>query len=218
LEIAPAAQHFQGGVKIRQRGDTTLRGLYAAGETAGGQHGANRPGGNALLDSQVFGRIAGEEAAAWAAAHPPGRSVEVEGALGFLRSLEVGEAPSASEVRVQLGALMDLRASVVRTPAGLEAGLKDLQQLKEAGIRTDGKGLAYAVETFNLAQVAEMVLRAARAREESRGPHLLFAESGDLIPLPRDEGRWRRYLVIQKVGSEMKMEARATVTTGNSIT
>ncbi len=68
IEIANAAQHFQGGVKIRTRGDTTVPGLYAAGEAAGGQHGANRPGGNALLDGQVFGRVAGEAAAAEARA------------------------------------------------------------------------------------------------------------------------------------------------------
>jgi len=218
LELAPAAQHFQGGVKIRQRGNTTLLGLYAAGETAGGQHGANRPGGNALLDGQVFGRIAGEEAVAWAEAHPPGRPVEVEGALQFLQSLQASEAPPASEVRARLRALMDLRASVVRTPARLEAGLEDLRQLKEAGIRADRKGLTYAVETFNLLQVAEMVLRAARARKESRGPHLFFAEYGDLTPLPGDEERWRRYLVIRKVGSEMKLETREPLTTGNSLT
>jgi len=218
LELAPAAQHFQGGVRIRQRGDTTLPGLFAAGETAGGQHGANRPGGNALLDGQVFGRIAGEEAAAWAEAHPPGRSVEVDGALRFLHSLDTAEALPASEVRARLGELMDLRASVVRTPAGLEAGLEDLQHLKEAGIRADEKGLAYAVEAFNLLQVAEMVLMAARAREESRGPHLLFGQFGNPRPLPGGEERWHRYLVIRKVGPEMKLEAREPITTGNSVT
>lgn len=217
LEIAPAAQHFQGGVKIRQRGDTTIPGLYAGGETAGGQHGANRPGGNSLLDSQVFGRIAGEEAAAWAEAHPPDRRIEVGGAMEFLHNLE-GEAPSATEVRARLGALMDLRASVVRTPSALEAGLKELQQLQEAGIRADGKGLACAAETFNLLQVAEMVLKAARAREESRGPHLIFAKYGDLTPLPRDEERWCKYIVIGKVGSDMKVERREPVITGKSIT
>ncbi|MGE5254346.1 MAG: FAD-binding protein, partial [Planctomycetaceae bacterium] len=63
LEIAEAGQHFQGGVKIREKGNTTLRGLYAAGECAGGQHGANRPGGNALLDGQVIGKISGHAAA-----------------------------------------------------------------------------------------------------------------------------------------------------------
>src|SRR5208283_5540105 len=63
IEVAECAQHFQGGVKIDEKARTTVTGLWAAGETAGGQHGANRPGGNALLDCQVFGKIAGVEAA-----------------------------------------------------------------------------------------------------------------------------------------------------------
>jgi len=67
LHITPKVQHFQGGVKINGRAETTVPGLFAAGECAGGQHGANRPGGNALLDTQVFGRIAGESAARRAA-------------------------------------------------------------------------------------------------------------------------------------------------------
>jgi succinate dehydrogenase / fumarate reductase flavoprotein subunit len=63
IEVAACAQHFQGGVKIDEYARTTIPGLWAAGEAAGGQHGANRPGGNALLDCQVFGKIAGEDAA-----------------------------------------------------------------------------------------------------------------------------------------------------------
>ena len=79
LEIAPSIQHFQGGIKIRERGNTSVKGLYAAGECAGGQHGANRPGGNALLDGQVFGRIAGREAALEA------ESIEERPEIGSIR-------------------------------------------------------------------------------------------------------------------------------------
>ena len=57
IEIAPSAQHFQGGVKIRKQGDTEIKGLFAAGECAGGQHGANRPGGNALLTARFSGKL-----------------------------------------------------------------------------------------------------------------------------------------------------------------
>jgi succinate dehydrogenase / fumarate reductase flavoprotein subunit len=63
IEIAPACQHFQGGIRIDAGARTAVPGLYACGECAGGQHGANRPGGHALMDSQVFGRVAGENAA-----------------------------------------------------------------------------------------------------------------------------------------------------------
>jgi len=63
LKIAPAVQHMNGGVLINERAETDLAGLYAAGEVAGGQHGADRPGGNSLADCQVFGARAGRYAA-----------------------------------------------------------------------------------------------------------------------------------------------------------
>ena len=69
VEFAPAIQHFNGGVSIDENAATEVPGLFAAGECAGGQHGADRPGGNALADCQVFGRIAGESATAYAEQH-----------------------------------------------------------------------------------------------------------------------------------------------------
>ena len=63
MEVAPTAHHFMGGARINEHGETTVRNLFAAGEATGGVHGANRLGGNALADTQVFGRRAGEAAA-----------------------------------------------------------------------------------------------------------------------------------------------------------
>lgn len=63
MEVAPTAHHFMGGALINEHGETTVKNLFAAGEVAGGVHGANRLGGNALADTQVFGRRAGEAAA-----------------------------------------------------------------------------------------------------------------------------------------------------------
>ena len=62
MEVAPTAHHIMGGLRITAGGQTTLPGLYACGEVAGGVHGANRLGGNALADTQVFGKRAGEAA------------------------------------------------------------------------------------------------------------------------------------------------------------
>ena len=63
MEVAPTAHHFMGGIKIKPGGETTVENLFAAGEASGGIHGANRLGGNALADTQVFGKRAGESAA-----------------------------------------------------------------------------------------------------------------------------------------------------------
>ncbi|RKY58810.1 MAG: succinate dehydrogenase [Candidatus Latescibacterota bacterium] len=203
LEIAPAVQHFQGGVKIRPDGGTSVPGLYAAGEVAGGQHGAKRPGGNSLLDCQVFGRIAGESAARWAGAHRP----NLEEALTELEELK--EGTPASEVRRELGEVMSACAGVVRTERGLREGLKNILRLKEMGVKVDEEGPAFAAETSLMLDVGEMILRAAAVRRESRGCHLSFDDSGD--PLPRDDGNWRRYIVIFEEDGRMTLEVREPI-------
>ena len=62
IEVAPTAHHFMGGLKINTDASTSLKNLFGAGEVCGGVHGANRLGGNALADTQVFGKIAGVSA------------------------------------------------------------------------------------------------------------------------------------------------------------
>jgi succinate dehydrogenase/fumarate reductase flavoprotein subunit len=205
VEIAPAIQHFQGGVKIRIHGETTLPGLYAAGEVAGGQHGANRPGGNALLDCQVFGRIAGESAAQTAAELVPlDESALAAGVSGLT---EEGGLPAA-EVRAHAQRIVADAAGVVRTESSLRAGLKALAALRAEGLAADEHSLAYTVETRNILDVTELVMKAALHRDESRGPHLRFASPGAAEPIPRDDSRWQRYIVIQRgrKGAELRTE------------
>ncbi|HIE03165.1 MAG TPA: FAD-binding protein [Candidatus Latescibacteria bacterium] len=204
LELAPAVQHFQGGVKIRPDGGTSVPGLYAAGEVAGGQHGAKRPGGNSLLDCQVFGRIAGESAARWAAGASRPNLKEV---LTELEELKKGTP--ASEVRRELKEVMSTCAGVVRTERGLREGLERILRLKEVGMAVDEEGLAFAAETSLMLDLGEMILRAAATRRESRGCHLSFDGSGD--PLPRDDGNWRRYIVISEEDGRMTLEVREPV-------
>ncbi|MBM4050854.1 MAG: FAD-binding protein, partial [Planctomycetes bacterium] len=104
VEIAPAIQHFQGGVKIRTEGNTNLKGLYAAGEVAGGQHGANRPGGNALLDTQVFGKVAGSSAASFAAATalPPTDVARLAAVQTKISGMQTARGLGAGAARKQL--------------------------------------------------------------------------------------------------------------------
>jgi succinate dehydrogenase / fumarate reductase flavoprotein subunit len=167
VEIAPAIQHFQGGVKIRIHGETTLPGLYAAGEVAGGQHGANRPGGNALLDCQVFGRIAGESAAQTAAELVPLDESASAAAVSGLTALTGEGGLRAAEVRAHAQQIVADAAGVVRTESGLRAGLKALAALRAEGLAADEHGLAYAVETRNMLDVAELVMRAALHRRRA---------------------------------------------------
>jgi succinate dehydrogenase/fumarate reductase flavoprotein subunit len=212
IEIAPAVQHFQGGVKIRERANTSLKGLYAAGECAGGQHGANRPGGNALLDGQVFGRIAGREAALEAKSIRTAKEVSpshITTYLARLKKITLGK--KAAEVRREVHSIASQFAGVVRTEKGLKEGLKILGRLKREGFSPDEKGLIFALETRNLLDVAEMVFRACLSRKESRGPHLFFNHMEDPSPLPSQDSLWRRYIVIQNRKSKMGLSKRAPV-------
>jgi succinate dehydrogenase / fumarate reductase flavoprotein subunit len=212
IEIAPCIQHFQGGVKIRTKGNTSLKGLYAAGECAGGQHGANRPGGNALLDGQVFGRIAGREAAIEAKSLYQKlelSSSQMKGYLTKLRRMDHGR--KASEIRREIHSLTSKFASVVRTEEGLKEGLKILKTLRKGGVSIDDKGFIFAIETTNLLDVAEMVLRACLLRKESRGPHLFFNHLEDSSPLPSQDPKWRKYIVIQNRLGKMVLKKRLPV-------
>ena len=213
LEIAEAGQHFQGGVKIRERGNTSLRGLYAAGECAGGQHGANRPGGNALLDGQVFGKITGQAAALEARANPVARKLSkgiVEPVLKRLEDFKKGKMPAAT-AREEMKRIVSRCASVVRTERGLTEGVGQLQKIKAEGIFPDPSGVAFTLETENLMTVAEMVMRAALLRKESRGPHLFFVHFEDLQPMDMRDPEWRKYIVIRKEKGEMIFEPRPPV-------
>ncbi|MBM4277341.1 MAG: FAD-binding protein [Deltaproteobacteria bacterium] len=212
IEIAPCIQHFQGGVKIREKGNTSLKGLYAAGECAGGQHGANRPGGNALLDGQVFGKIAGREAAIEAMnldQKPRIPSRRLDQFLSKLNRMKTGE--TASRVRKSLQSITSLYASVVRTPEGIRKGLKSLEALRKEGLSIDEKGLVYALETENFLDVGEMVLRGCLARKESRGPHLFFNGFDDLHPLPSQDPVWRKYIVIRNRSGKMVLRKKTPV-------
>lgn len=222
IALAPAIQHFQGGVKIRQRGDTTVSGLYAAGETAGGQHGANRPGGNALLDSQVFGKIAGVSAAQEAAetSQWPAIDEDRQGtALDEIKAWVQGDgAPTATSVRAKCQAILSDVASVVRTAARLEQGLCELETLIQHGLSADQAGLAYAMETRNILLVGRLIVTAAETRQESRGPHLMFAAYGDLEPLPRDDETWQRYIVLSQGPDDIEVRLKEPTPMADALT
>ncbi len=203
VEVAPAAQHFQGGIRIRTDASTTVAGLYAAGETAGGQHGANRPGGNSLLDGQVFGRIAGESAARRASRLTDARQRAPSTTQTIAKlATPQGEDPDAVIERVQH--LMTAHCAVRRTKGGLASTVRELEEMLRTGVALDPPAQARTVEALNILQVAYLVATASLGRDETRGPHLRFADDHTTEPLPRRDDRWQRYQVIQR-GSQGPM-------------
>jgi len=213
LEIAPSIQHFQGGVKIRQQGNASVQGLFAAGECAGGQHGANRPGGNALMDSQVFGKIAGEAAAhhARTSSAPKVSPRAVEEELQFLSAICSREGVPASRLWTAIRKLTYQYAGVIRTEKGLQSALNKLHELQAQSVQLDSKGLTRYFEVQSIARVAEMIFQSAILRKESRGPHLFFKNPDDAWPQPAGGKEWENYLVLWKSGPTMKTEFQKPV-------
>lgn len=204
LEVQNALQHFQGGVKIDEHARTSLKGLYAAGECAGGQHGANRPGGNSLLDTQVFGKIAGENAAL-EALH--GQIVEVP----IEQEKLFGKVP-ASEARNTVVELMSKYGFLVRFDENLKLALNELERLEVDGILEDEMGLSFLLETRNMLTLARAILTAELVRNESRGPHLKFEafDPPTMNFVPRKEG-WNKYIVLRLVDGQIRYEIKEPV-------
>jgi len=189
IEIEPFIQHFQGGIRIRTDSMTSIQGLFAAGECAGGQHGANRPGGSALLDSQVFGALAGSKAAEYAKRgashgipHSTTREVFSQCFSPYLSSAIEMALPSLQDVQLSLQAA----AGVIRTADGLGAAIDRIEQQKQGRPSFDALAPTQQLEARNAMLVGLSVLRSARLREESRGPHLRFASKDAMEPMPRD--------------------------------
>jgi len=179
MEVAPTAHHFMGGVRIDEWGRTNLRNLFAAGEVTGGVHGANRLGGNALADTQVFGRRAGIAAARNAIKSAPAsiRSA-VEEEEYRIKSMVAEGSHSPSEIRDRLHEAMWNGVAIVRSRESLESARAVIQDLttmmgdlnvpETSGFNTY---LIEALELENMLVTSSMVVESALIREESRGSH-----------------------------------------------
>ena len=205
IEVKPGTHYCLGGVHINERTESSVPGLYAAGEVAGNVHGANRTSGNALAETQVFGARAGHYAGEYAqgASRPEidGGQVEREMArlLGFF-----AERPSAIrpvEVRKRLKRMMQEHMAHRRDEAGMKEALAGVRRLREEELPrvqaafTPPYALEWqdALEVANMLDVAEAVVSAALLREESRGHHFRTD-----YPEPLDE--WLQHTIVRMSG------------------
>jgi succinate dehydrogenase / fumarate reductase flavoprotein subunit len=212
MEIGPTTHYVMGGVKVdAETQETTVPGLYAAGEVGGGMHGANRLGGNSLSDLLVFGRRAGQHAAGKkgnAAAIP---EAEVEAAMReALAPFEHDDGENPFGVQAALQAVMQRNAGIIRDKAGLETALTELEKLKSrakkvgiTGSREYNPGWHTAIDLKSLLVVSEATARAALERTESRGGHTRsdYPDS--------DERQTREQIVIKKEGDRMAVRREA---------
>jgi fumarate reductase (CoM/CoB) subunit A len=175
LRVTPAAHHVMGGVKIDATGASSVPGLFAAGEVAGGLHGANRMAGNALSDTLVFGARAGSAAARWS--EGLGR-IDHKSVLPQLprRAFEPGRINAdGADLRERLAKIMWEDGGILRNQAGLTRALTAARSLApETPESTSGPGpqdLKRAIELGAAATTATLILGAGLRRCESRGAH-----------------------------------------------
>ena len=195
MEVGPTCHYVMGGIAVNS--DTAaargVPGLFAAGEVAGGMHGSNRLGGNSLSDLLVFGRRAGQHAAAYAAGHtgdrPPVDEVQVDTAAAEALRPFSAEGPVPGEdngrppenpytLHQELQQAMNDLVGIIRREAEMEQALEKLADLRvrarRAGVeghRQFNPGWHLALDLRNMLLVSECVARAALERTESRGGH-----------------------------------------------
>jgi len=182
IEVAPTAHYSMGGVWVRPEDHGTgVEGLYAIGEAASGLHGANRLGGNSLIELLAFGRIVGEAAATYSAGlRTQQRSSTAEAEAGGEIDQVLG-AVGREHVRPLQRALRNLmteHAGVVRDEAGLLLGLTKLEEIEacsaDIGVHPDLAGfqdLAHAFDLRSSLVAGRATLEAALERRETRGCH-----------------------------------------------
>jgi succinate dehydrogenase / fumarate reductase flavoprotein subunit len=197
VPIQPGQHYTMGGLDTDISGATKFKGLYAAGECACvSVHGANRLGGNSLLDTVVFGKLSGRVAAEYVLSKKDSKQGEAaimncmretKAAIDGLLS-QTGEE-NHSDIRMEMRETMFEKCGIFRDKKGLEEGLAKIRELKERYLKApvQNKGKTYnldlirAYELKGMLEVAEAILVGALKREESRGAHsrLDFKERDD---------------------------------------
>jgi succinate dehydrogenase / fumarate reductase, flavoprotein subunit len=192
MEVGPTAHYSMGGVVVDIKCRTKIRGLFAVGEVISQIHGANRLGGNSLLDTIVFGKIVGGEAARLA--KEVGERGKTRGPPSSLR-LNVNSQKGYEDYGIfifkepikflkEIQELMNQNAGIVRDETRLQHGLKRILELKEEfyskdnflkGFKIDDNGNSENVvltwEVKSSLVVCEAIIRSALMRRESRGAH-----------------------------------------------
>lgn len=209
-EIGPGCHYSMGGVRVNENCETTLSRLYACGEVASGMDGAERiDGGPALAWCVAMGYITGQETARkakeldWLNIDPD----QVERERARVNALwERKKGVRDSEIKNKIKEMMYQHCSLVRNKIGMEGALKAIEKIKSEDLprvcvpgpsRIFNRGWTDALEVFSLTDCAEMVLRSALMREETRRSHYR-------TDFPkRDDANWIKNIVIRREDSKM---------------
>jgi fumarate reductase (CoM/CoB) subunit A len=198
LTISPAVHFIMGGVKIDSRCQSTVPGLYAAGEAAGGLHGANRLSSNALSETIVFGAIAGRQAASCAKGTKNSALPVVD--MGLVVHPRKGDI-SLREVKEALQRIMWEGVSIVRSEESLQEARLKVRGCRLALGKCSVSTFAHIVELLQIQRMditAEAIVASALLRTESRGAH--YRED-----YPSSDERWLGSFHVAKAADQLEV-------------
>jgi succinate dehydrogenase / fumarate reductase flavoprotein subunit len=211
MEVGPTMHYMMGGIRVdADTAASTVPGLFAAGESAGGMHGANRLGGNSLSDLLVFGRRAGMGAADYAAkltTRPKVDAAEVDAlTASLLEPFERDGAENPYTVQKDLQDTMHNLVGIIRNEAELNKALDCIESYKARaaatsveGHRQYNPGWHLAMDLHSMLTVSEAIARGALTRKESRGGH-----TRDDYPNP--DPAWGKRNVVIRQAKDGSME------------
>jgi len=204
MEVGPTCHYVMGGIRVdAETGRASIPGLFAAGEAAGGMHGANRLGGNSLSDLLVFGRRAGLSAAQHSkqVAAPKLDNAQIEQAeRDILAPFQRAGGENPYKIHEDLQETMQTLVGIFRIEADLLKALDEISKLKAraanvhlTGSRTYNPGWHLSRDLQNMLTVSEACTRAALARKESRGAH-------SRLDYPKTEDAWgtKNHVIVKK--------------------
>lgn len=197
MEVAPTAHHHMGGVRIDEDGRTTIENLFACGEVCGGVHGGNRLGGNALADTQVFGKRAGFTAAlACDISDYEFNIPDIEEEENRIKSLIREGTIKPQDMKKEIQQLMWDNVSIVRNEFKLRHALKRLMKMREElkdldvkNVKQYNESLITALEVTNMVDICILIVKSAILRRESRGAH--YRED-----FPQSDDTWKKSIVM----------------------
>jgi len=221
IPIRPVAHYSMGGIEADIDGRTAIENIWAAGEVAcHSLHGANRLGCNSTAECLAWGAITGRQLAAYLARSPgladmPQAAVREEEDRIFKGLLQNAGGENPYEIRTALRAAMDQHAGVYRDGKSMSEGLRKIRELRERfkrvtvqdKTRVYNSNLMHVLETENLLALAEAVMMAALAREESRGGH---ARTDFKV---RDDARFLKHTLVRKENGAPRLDYKPVTIT-----
>ena len=213
---------MMGGIRIDERAESSIKGLYACGEVSAGVHGANRMGSNSLADTQVFGKLAGMHAALHASQNeaPP---IDMEDAekecerVNDLLALGNKNGIKPVDIKSRIRQLMSEYVGVIRSGEGLRKAIAELDRISREDLshayiacktRCYNNSWIELLETCNMVLVSKMIARSALNRTETRGAHYREDFPG------RDDQKFLFHISVKKVNNEMRL-SKLPITVSN---